>query len=274
MGADGNQPPRFQLRIGQQVVELRPCPLSSTEDHDRKVQPAQRLSRRIRHGFDNQQARPRMHGLSAASQYFYARRIVPTVQNVPQDIKICACRHTRKEISGFETTARPERCPARVCFSPAHNRGLVEQHSAYFRAYAYHLPQQGPPPSGVFPVRFDRFSPYFTEQKSHGLDLAPMDYYALCYPFRAVAQQNMAYFFQDMNLDAEYVQDVSEWLFDLRHLVSRWQTAWVGAQRPVLQVTSGESGVCVQDNRDGTVRAHRLDTACRAGSHREPDSGT
>src|SRR5262245_48729271 len=39
-----------------------------------------------------------------------------------------------------------------------------------------------PPPAGVFPVRFDRFSPYFMKAREYGLDLHPLDYYQLTYP--------------------------------------------------------------------------------------------
>ncbi len=40
------------------------------------------------------------------------------------------------------------------------------------------------PPSGAYPVRFDRFSPYYYQAESYGLDLRPLDFYALIYPFK------------------------------------------------------------------------------------------
>src|SRR5262249_26047202 len=38
------------------------------------------------------------------------------------------------------------------------------------------------PPSGVYPVRFDRFSPYYNQARSYGLDLHPMEFYSFIYP--------------------------------------------------------------------------------------------
>lgn len=138
--------------------------------------------------------------------------------------------------------------------------GFPGESAEIYAQYAKTLPllRHLPPPSGVFPVRFDRFSPYFTQQKEYGLRLAPSDYYALCYPFPAVALQNMAYFFQDLNYDAPYVRYVSEWLLELRDLTGQWKRSWEGSQPPVLGVTRGDSGACVDDTRDGTRRSHRL----------------
>jgi len=51
------------------------------------------------------------------------------------------------------------------------------------------------PPSGVYPVRFDRYSPYFVKAGEYGLDLHPLDYYPMIYPFPQDAIDNLAYYF-------------------------------------------------------------------------------
>lgn len=61
---------------------------------------------------------------------------------------------------------------------------------------------------GVFPVRFDRFSPYYFREQEYGLRLTPYDYYEFCYPFSPVVLRNMAYYFQDLNYDARYMRDL------------------------------------------------------------------
>ncbi|MEM7396899.1 MAG: RiPP maturation radical SAM C-methyltransferase, partial [Verrucomicrobiota bacterium] len=49
------------------------------------------------------------------------------------------------------------------------------------------------PPSGVYPISFVRYSRYFDNAESFGLDLEPQDFYRLTYPFEARAGENIAY---------------------------------------------------------------------------------
>lgn len=119
----------------------------------------------------------------------------------------------------------------------------------------FHLP----PPVGVFPVRFDRYSPYHTFEREYGLSLAPFDFYRLCYPFRPTALRNMAYYFQDTNADAPYLRDVSNWITPLRDVAERWQRLWKGeGARPALELVGGEMGMAVEDSRDGVLRRQGL----------------
>jgi magnesium-protoporphyrin IX monomethyl ester (oxidative) cyclase len=83
-----------------------------------------------------------------------------------------------------------------------------------------------PPPLGVFPVRFDRFSPYHKQADAYGLDLRPMDFYAWIYPFDDPTLQKFAYYFADHNLRAEYFKDMTEWMQPLRIAVDEWQACW------------------------------------------------
>lgn len=56
----------------------------------------------------------------------------------------------------------------------------------------YHLP----PPGGVVPVRFDRFSPYYDQPSSWNLDLVPYDAYQYIYPESKFGHDDIAYFFK------------------------------------------------------------------------------
>ena len=81
------------------------------------------------------------------------------------------------------------------------------------------------PPTGVFPVRFDRFSPYF-EEESYGLKLRPLDWYGLTYPFPAEALADLAYYFADQNYLAPYALNAARMVGPLREKVERWQALW------------------------------------------------
>jgi ribosomal peptide maturation radical SAM protein 1 len=111
-----------------------------------------------------------------------------------------------------------------------------------------------PPPSGAFPVRFDRFSPYFTSAKEYGLDLKPFDFYEFCYPFPEQSLKQMAYYFQDTNYQAKYLNDLAGSLSSLRKAVGRWRAFWESgdaAQAPRLRLHAMPDGDVVEDTRSG-----------------------
>jgi len=123
----------------------------------------------------------------------------------------------------------------------------------------FHLP----PPAGVYPVRFDRFSPYFVNADEYGLDLKAYDHYSLCFPFPDAAIQNMAYFFEDLNYEAAYARDVATALSDLKELVARWQRRWRrGAARPTLSLKAGPGEkYWIEDTRAGVIQRIPLSTS-------------
>jgi len=126
--------------------------------------------------------------------------------------------------------------------------------------HLFHLP----PPSGVFPVRFDRFSPYFTASAEYRLDLAPLDYYEHCYPFAPRVLMNMAYYFQDRTPSAAYMKDVAAWLSRMRAVVDRWHQRWGakdGLFAPRLELVSTRDGPIVEDTRQGYLLEIPLDEA-------------
>lgn len=53
------------------------------------------------------------------------------------------------------------------------------------------------PPSGAYPVRYDRFSPYHVEPEKYGLQLRPLPPYAHVYPLSEEELARLAYYFGD-----------------------------------------------------------------------------
>ena len=110
------------------------------------------------------------------------------------------------------------------------------------------------PPNGAFPVRFDRFSPYYTQAAQYGLDLSPYDFYSLIYPFPQEALANMAYFFEDRNYKAKYMAGMIAWKDKLNTGVGRWRTRYNGkdeAPKARLDFEMRDDQVYVVDTRDG-----------------------
>jgi hypothetical protein len=87
-----------------------------------------------------------------------------------------------------------------------------------------------PPPLGVNPIRFDRYSPYYMQAKAFGLELTPMDFYSLVYPFKQDALDNLAYYFSDRNAQADYAVTVEQWIGKLRSWVLDWKARWTGSK--------------------------------------------
>jgi ribosomal peptide maturation radical SAM protein 1 len=116
-----------------------------------------------------------------------------------------------------------------------------------------------PPPSGVYPVRFDRYSPYHKDAQSYRLDLRPMDFYPLIYPFNESDLRDFAYYFSDRNLIAEYFKDMTEWIQPLWPLVAHWQGRWAnadGSLPPRLFFKNASDVVC--DSRSGSMVEHTV----------------
>jgi magnesium-protoporphyrin IX monomethyl ester (oxidative) cyclase len=108
------------------------------------------------------------------------------------------------------------------------------------------------PPAGVFPVRFDRFSPYYEEAEAYGLNLQPLDWYELTYPFPPQALRNLAYYFSDHNYAAPYATNAARMLSKLRERVERWRVLWSRRDtRPELRLSERDGVTHVYDSRSG-----------------------
>jgi ribosomal peptide maturation radical SAM protein 1 len=108
-----------------------------------------------------------------------------------------------------------------------------------------------PPPAGVFPVRFDRFSPYYTEAEAYGLDLHPLDWYELTYPFPAEVLPHLAYYFSDHNYTAPYAMNAARMVSRLRTKVDAWKAQWDGPARAELRLDERDGVAFVFDSRSG-----------------------
>jgi ribosomal peptide maturation radical SAM protein 1 len=109
------------------------------------------------------------------------------------------------------------------------------------------------PPSGVFPVRFDRFSPYHKHAEVYGIDLHPMDFYSLVYPFSESDFKNFAYYFTDRNISARYMVSMAEWIDRIRNGVDAWRARWDDSSRASPRLEFIENSAIVYDSRSEVV---------------------
>lgn len=119
------------------------------------------------------------------------------------------------------------------------------------------------PPSGVFPVRFDRFSPYFNKATEYGLRLHASEWYGYIYPFAPSVLDGLAYYFTNVNFDAPYLHAVARHLPKMRAAVEQWRRLWwPGSPRPELTLSRDASGIVIKDSRSGgNPREYRLTAA-------------
>jgi ribosomal peptide maturation radical SAM protein 1 len=125
-----------------------------------------------------------------------------------------------------------------------------------YERYVQELPSlfHLPPPVCVSPVRFDRYSPYFTRAAEYGLALKPFDFYSMTYPLDEREIAELAYYFYDDRLDSAYVTDMLEWIDELRDIVQAWRAAWAAggsATRPTLHIESRPPQPVLVDTRSG-----------------------
>lgn len=137
--------------------------------------------------------------------------------------------------------------------------GFPGETEEVYEGYVRDLPRLThlPPPSGVHTVRFDRYSPYFTQADRYGLDLHPLDFYGLIYPFDAESLRAMAYYFADRNVAAPYFTDVARWIGRLRRLYAAWAEPWLAGRPPVLCFHPA-GGTTVLDTRSGARVVHEV----------------
>jgi ribosomal peptide maturation radical SAM protein 1 len=111
-----------------------------------------------------------------------------------------------------------------------------------------------PPPTGTFPVRFDRYSPYFENAEEYGLKLRPYNFYYLTYPFDEESITNTAYYFLDHNGSAPYMINLARWYNKIRINVDKWITQWNNEQTdilPRLYLTLENDTYYIHDSRNG-----------------------
>ena len=147
--------------------------------------------------------------------------------------------------------------------------GFPGEQEDVYRKYVDDLPLlvHLPAPGGPHPVRFDRFSPYFTLAEEYGLKLVPCAFYEMIYPFPARDLADLAYFFVDDNYENEYIATTAKWIEKLRERCEHWVTRWYqrdGKEKPCLIFKGTGADRIVYDTRTGQRVEHELDpTALR-----------
>jgi magnesium-protoporphyrin IX monomethyl ester (oxidative) cyclase len=145
--------------------------------------------------------------------------------------------------------------------------GFPGERSDVYEKYVTDIPKlvHLPPPSGVYPVRPDRYSPYQVRAKEFGLDLHPADFYDLVYPFPPQILRNLAYFFRDHNFAADHFVAMVNWFNRVREEVELWRRRWdlaIHTQPPLLYLKACAGGaVVVVDSRSGDVIEHPISSA-------------
>jgi len=136
--------------------------------------------------------------------------------------------------------------------------GFPDESGEIYERYLQVLPQlfHLPPPMGAFPVRFDRFSPYFCSPEKYGLILEPYAFYEYVYPLSKEALGNLAYYFQDSNYGASYIGATAKMISKLRDIIAQWRLRWKSGitDAPRLAVENVSDSYCVFDTRGDVPR--------------------
>lgn len=139
--------------------------------------------------------------------------------------------------------------------------GFPGEDSRTYARYRRLLPRLRhlPPPDGVFPVDFPRFSPYFEAAEEFGLDLKPRRAYESIYPFGEALRERLAVHFVDRNADPEKLQS---WLDRLNSDVALWRRRWFppGSRAParLTRRPLPGGGAEVLDSRFGDPLRYRI----------------
>lgn len=140
--------------------------------------------------------------------------------------------------------------------------GFPGENADTYRKYQEDIPllRHLPPPSGVYVVRFDRYSPYYTRRSEYNLDLNPMDFYSFTYPFGADDLADLAYFFQDNNMSA-YAVNAAVWFRPLSDSINRWKDNWgdVARRSSLVLQRRVDGGHTVYDSRAEISKAYDVD---------------
>lgn len=197
-----------------------------------------------------------------------AKANVKSIQPGIESLATSTLRLMKKGTTAFQNVNFLKMC-ARHGVNPVWNLlvGFPGEGAEVYRRYLEIIPLLShlEPPSGAFPVRFDRFSPYYNQAQSYGLDLHPMDFYSFIYPFDEAAMRNFAYYFTDRNLQADYFTTLVEWISQLQAAVGQWQALWNDSMHglPPRLDFKGDSDL-VYDSRSGSAIEYSVGPAGKA----------
>jgi magnesium-protoporphyrin IX monomethyl ester (oxidative) cyclase len=203
--------------------------------------------------------------LSEEDVQVLANARVTQIQPGIESLATSTLKLMKKGTNAFQNIALLKNC-AQYGISPGWNLliGFPGEEESVYEKYIQDLPLLAhlPPPEDAFPVRFDRYSPYFVQAKKYDLDLHPLDYYSLTYPFDQESLANFAYYFTDRNLNATYSTTMIRWIGKIREKVGGWLKRWHGkdgAMMPALFIKERGKVTVIYDSRTGEVKEHYLD---------------
>lgn len=121
------------------------------------------------------------------------------------------------------------------------------------------------PPAGLSPIRFDRYSHYYENSSTYGLELVPARPYSYVYPLDEADLENLVYFFDETGRQAVETSEVLKILFvrpeveELRSERTKWENVFRSNNRPVLSMNVTDDAVYVRDTRPiATASEHVL----------------
>lgn len=201
--------------------------------------------------------------LSDEEMEVLAKARVKAIQPGIESLATSTLKLMKKGTSVFTNLMLLKNC-ARLDIEPSWNLliGFPGEGADVYRKYVSDIPllTHLPSPSDVYPVRFDRYSPYFVKAQEYQLDLHPLDFYRLIYPFTEEDLGQLAYYFADMNTDAEYSTVMVEWIDKIREKVSPWVASWrrERSARPKLFLKEDGGVTTIYDSRAGTAIEYEI----------------
>jgi ribosomal peptide maturation radical SAM protein 1 len=206
--------------------------------------------------------------LSAEDVAILAKANVKLIQPGIESLATSTLKLMKKGTNAFQNVSLLKMC-VHHGVSPVWNLlvGFPGEGAEVYQRYLQIIPllTHLEPPSGVYPVRFDRFSPYYNQAQSYKLDLHPMDFYSYIYPFDEAALRNFAYYFADRNLPSDYFTAMIKWIGQLQAAVSQWRELWKGSPQrlpPKLDFI-GDSDL-IYDSRSGSATEYSVRPAGKA----------
>jgi ribosomal peptide maturation radical SAM protein 1 len=194
-----------------------------------------------------------------------AKARVKDVQVGIEALNTSSLRLMRKGTNAFQNVRFLKYC-SMYDFSPRWNIlvGFPREEEQVYEKYVRDIPilMHLPPPTGVHPIRFDRYSHYFYNAEEYGLDLHPNDYYELVYPFDEQVLRNLAYYFvDDQNFRAHYFQVMVKWIGKIRQEFDVWWNRWHGEDQsvhPALYFKQSTGGRSICDSRSGEMVEYQI----------------
>lgn len=171
----------------------------------------------------------------------------------------------RKGTTAFQNVSFLKNC-IKYGISPAWNLliGFPGESEEVYAKYLNDIPRlvHLPPPAGAFPVRFDRYSPYFVQAAEYGLNLSIYEFYRFIYPFSEEVLEKISYYFEDKNYNAEYLSNVVTWKTRLTAATTRWSQRWTAADnllKAELYMKQRGDKTVIHDTRSGGLVEHEVD---------------